>query len=224
MKIHRRVDARKLGHAGVTAAGEVFPQQALALVTRGRRERAGRNGRETVEGDLAGGVVDANLAAQGLTERLDQSHLSRGRDVRAAAAAIEVIAAWSDHGDPAQLARVERKDAVLVLEQDETLPSGHAIERAMLERIGAFRAHRGVLVEMERRDHPQLPADQVVERPSRDAPLFQRRAHGGRLVHQGRRHFQVHTGVHGGQQMVGGAPIGHDQAPESPVPSQNPVE
>ena len=196
----------------------------MADVSRRRRQGRRWDRFQSVRGGFAGREVDAHLAAQCLAERVDEGDLVGGRDVGAAAAAVDQPATRADHRDPAQLAALDRQRGAFVLEQDEASAGGLAVERAVLECVGGFRALACVFVEMEGGDGAQLPPHQFVEDGRLDLLVGERGADGGPGVKFGFGHFQVEAGAHGRHHAVGGGPVGHDQPAETPLPPQALVE
>ena len=217
VEIHSGIHTNELGYSRALLPDEIFAQQPLPGVP-GRRCQHGRGDRlQSVRRHLAGREVDPHLVAQGFAERIDQRNLACGRDMGAAAAAIHQPAPRTDHRDPPQLAAVERQGVVVVLEQHEARTRGLAIEGAVLEGVGGLGMLARVLVQFQCSDCAQLPPNHLVEKGGLDLILVEGAANRGWRVVHGLWHFKVQSRAHGRRRTVGRAPVGHEQATESPV-------
>ena len=70
-------------------------------------------------------------------------------------------------------------------------------------------------------DQAQHPAYGPVQHVLGQRPGVDRRDHGGVAVTQGRRHLEVEAGLQGGDAVVHGAPVGHDEAVVPPLVAQH---
>ena len=142
----------------------------------------------------------------------------------AAAAAVHQPAPRTHHCDPPQLAPIERKRAIVILEQYETGTRGFAIEGAVFEGVGGLGMLAGVLVQVQSGDRAQLPTDHLVENGGFDLLPVECAANGGRREPLALRHLKVQPRADGRRHTVGRTPVGHDQTAEAPVAFEGLVE